>query len=245
MLRTSRSRLSFDDGPQPRCHTVSRPGLADDELFDFIRDELSSAVVGDVMDQLGLFRQFLPAEIRPLAAAMRVAGRAMPVLVEDLADGSDSDRPFGLMLEALDNLRPNEVYLCGGGSPTYALWGELMSTRARTLGATGAVVDGYYRDSEGILGMGFPTFGYGAYAQDQAPRGQVVDYRSAIRIGQVVVEPGDIVVGDRDGVCVVPRRCEEDVLTLATDKASGENLVRREIQRGMSSQDAFAKYGIM
>ena len=220
----------------------------DAELFKLIERELFSAVVGDVMDQVGLLRQFLPAKIRPLLPAMRVVGRAMPVLVEDLADGadgSDPDPPFGLMLEALDDLKPNEVYLCGGGSPCYALWGELMSTRARVLRAAGAVVDGYYRDTDGIAELQFPTFGYGAYAQDQGPRGKVVDFRSRIRIGQVAIDVGDIVVGDRDGVCVVPRRHEEDVIVRALDKVRGENRVRREIEAGMPSVEAFAKYGIM
>ncbi len=227
---------------------MSRPPRAEDEILDLIRHELSSAVVGDVMDQIGLLRQFLPAEIRPLLPGMRVAGRAMPVLTENLADGAadtDPGPPFGLMLEALDDLKPNEVYVCGGGSPHYALWGELMSTRARVLRAAGAVLDGYYRDTEGILALKFPTFGYGAYAQDQGPRGKVVDYRSRIWIGQVSIDPGDIVVGDRDGVCIVPRRHQEEVIALALEKARGENLVRREIEAGMSSQDAFAKYGIM
>lgn len=225
---------------------MSRSLHSPDEALDLILDELSSAVVGDVMDQIGLLRQFLPAEIRPARPDMRIVGRAMPVLVEDLADDSaDANPPFGLMLEALDDLKPNEVYLCGGGSPSYALWGELMSTRAQWLGAAGAVVDGYYRDTEGILALDFPTFGHGAYSQDQRPRGMVVDFRSRIRIGRVAVEPGDIVVGDRDGVCIVPRRHQEQVLTLALEKARGENLVRRKIEAGMSCREAFDRYGIM
>ena len=227
---------------------MSRRIRSADEALDLIRDELSSAVVGDVMDQIGLLQQFLPAEIRPIQPGMRVVGHALPVLVEDLADGpadDDADPPFGLMLEALDDLKPNEVYVCGGGSPSYALWGELMTTRALVLRAAGAVVDGYYRDTEGILALNFPTFGYGAYAQDQRPRGKVVDFRSRIRIGQVAVEPRDIVVGDRDGVCIVPHRHREEILELALAKARGEDLVRREIEAGMSSRDAFDRYGIM
>ena len=227
---------------------MSRPRRSADEDLDLIRDELSSAVVGDVMDQIGLLRQFLPPEIRPIQPRMRVVGHAMPVLVEDLAEGpadGDADSPFGLMLEALDDLKPNEVYVCVGGSSSYALWGELMSTRALVLRAAGAVLDGYYRDTEGILALDFPTFGYGAYAQDQRPRGKVVDFRSRIRIGQVAVEPGDIVVGDRDGVCIVPHRHRKEVLELALAKVRGENLVRREIEAGMSSREAFDRYGIM
>lgn len=224
------------------------PWSTDDELFELVRASLFSAVVGDAMDQAGLLRQFLPPEIRPILPGMRLVGRAMPVHTIDLPDPplqSDNERPFGLMLEALDDLRPNEVYLCGGGSPCYALWGELMSTRARVLHAAGAVVDGYYRDTDGIIALGFPTFGHGAYAQDQGSRGKVVDYRTPIQVGQVRVRPGDIVVGDRDGVCVVPRLHEVDVFVQALEKARGENVVRREIEAGMPSREAFAKYGIM
>ena len=221
---------------------------SDQELFALVETELFSAVVGDVMDQVGLLHQFLPPSIRPLRSDMRLVGRAMTALVADIpreGPGSAGDQPFGLMFEALDSLQPHEVYLCGGGCPKYALWGELMSTRAKILGAAGAVVDGYYRDSAGIEALRFPTFGYGAYAQDQGARGRVVDYRTRIVIGQVSIEPGDIVVGDRDGVCIVPRSREEEVFALALEKARAEKTVRLSIEAGMPSAAAFAKYGIM
>ena len=227
---------------------MARLWESDQELFSLVEKELFSAVVGDVMDQVGLLRQFLPASIRPLRSDMRVVGRAMTALVADIprnTPGGAGDQPFGLMFEALDSLQPDEVYLCGGGSPEYALWGELMSTRARVLGAAGAVVDGYYRDSDGIEALDFPTFGCGAYAQDQGARGRVVDYRSRIEIGQVSIETGDIVVGDRDGVCAVPRSREREAFALALEKARGEKTVRRAIEAGMPSAEAFAKYGIM
>ena len=200
------------------------------------------------MDQIGLVHQFLPPEIRPLDPSMRLVGRAMPVRVEDLDAGareSESLSPFGRMMEALDDLREGEVYLCGGGSPDYALWGELMTTRAQVLGAAGAVLDGYYRDTDGIASLGFPTFGYGSYAQDQRLRGHVVDFRAPIQIGQVLIEPGDIVIGDRDGVCIAPRRHEEAIFVKALEKVRAEKVVQREIEAGMPSQEAFAKYGVM
>ena len=221
---------------------------SDQELFALVETELFSAVVGDVMDQVGLLHQFLPPSIRPLRSDMQLVGRAMTALVADIpcdAPATADDQPFGLMFKALDSLQPHEVYLCGGGCPKYALWGELMSTRAKILGAAGAVVDGYYRDSTGIEALHFPTFGYGAYAQDQGARGRVVDYRTRIEIGQVSIETGDIVVGDRDGVCIVPRSREEEVFTLALEKARAEKTVRRSIEAGMPSAEAFAKYGVM
>jgi regulator of RNase E activity RraA len=183
---------------------------------------------------------------------MVTVGRAMTVLEADVftdaCPGSANpllSKPFGLMLEALDDLKTNEIYICTGASPTYALWGELMATRAMKLGAVGAVVDGYSRDTTGILEMNFPTFSHGRYAQDQAPRGKVIDFRVPLEIGGVRVNPGDIVFGDIDGVCIVPREAEQEVIALSLEKARGEKLVRKAIEEGMSARAAFDQFGIM
>lgn len=224
----------------------------DTQLFEIIRAELYTAVIGDIMDKMGLLHQFLPAAIQPLRKDMFVVGRAMPVLEADVLESKEYagnnpilKKSFGLMLEALDDLKKDEVYICGGASPNYALWGELMSTRALKLGAAGAVVDGYSRDTKGILKLNFPTFSYGSYAQDQAPRGKVIDFRVPIEIRGVLINPGDIVVGDIDGVCIIPQIHEVEILTQAIEKARGEKLVQIKIQEGMSAKEAFEKYGIM
>ena len=223
----------------------------DNELFTLMKTELSTAVTGDVMDSLQLFNQFLPPQIQPLQEDMVVAGRAMPVLEADVFhERSSSDhevlgKPFGLMLEALDDLQQHEVYICTGGSPRYALWGELMSTRAGKLGAAGAVVNGYCRDTREILNLEFPTFAWGRYAQDQRPRGKVIDFRVPLEIESVRIMPGDIVFGDIDGVCIVPQAQEREVITKALEKARGEQLVRKAIEEGMSAGEAFEQFGIM
>ncbi|MBM3793809.1 MAG: RraA family protein [Acidobacteria bacterium] len=216
----------------------------DAELFTLARRELFTAVVGDVMDKLNLRRQFLPPQIQPLAPDMFTIGRAMPVLQADFFD--EGDKPFGLMMEALDDLKPNEIYVCTGGSHRYALWGELMSLRATKTGAVGAILDGYSRDTKGILEQGFPCFSRGRYAQDQGPRGKVVDFRSAIEMeGGIRIAPGDILLGDIDGVCVVPRKAERAVFAAAIEKARGEKTVRQAIEAGMTAQAAFKKFGIL
>jgi len=223
----------------------------DDELFDLIRNRLFTAVIGDIMDKLGMLHQFLSPAIQPLSLQMFVAGRAMPVLEEDMEAGGPgqfewtNDKPFGLMLEALDDLKKNEVYLCTGSSPRYALWGELMSVRAMKLGAAGAIVDGYSRDTKGIQALGFPVFSYGRFAQDQAPRGRVVDFRSTVHIDGVRIQDGDIIVGDLDGVCVVPKQAEKEVIMSALEKAREEKLVRKALEQGMSAGEAFKLYGIL
>ena len=165
----------------------------DKKFFDYIKNNLFTAVVGDIMDQLGYQNQFLNPKIKPLRDDMVVVGRAMPVLEADSLHNQPSSKnealskPFGLMLEALDQLKENEIYLCTGGSPTYSLWGELMSLRAIHCGALGAVLDGYSRDTHGILKLNFPTFSYGNYSQDQAPRGKVIDYRVPIKMDNVKI----------------------------------------------------------
>jgi regulator of RNase E activity RraA len=223
----------------------------DNELFTLMKAELFSAVIGDVMDSLQLFHQFLPPQIQPLQQDMVVAGRAMPVLEADVFQEKSSrghgvlGKPFGLLLEALDDLRQHEVYICTGGSPSYALWGELMSTRAGKLGAAGAVVNGYCRDTRGILALKFPTFALGRYAQDQRPRGKVIDFRVPLKIESVRIMPGDIVFGDIDGVCIVPQAQEREVIIKALEKARGEKLVRKAIEEGMSAGEAFEQFGIM
>ena len=224
----------------------------DDGLFSLARQELFTAVVGDIMDKLGFVHQFLPPKIQPLRADMMVIGRAMTVLEADVFEESNiSDnnpvmaKSFGLMLQALDDLQKNEVYVCTGASPRYALWGEIMSSRAMKLKAAGAVVDGYLRDTHGILAMDFPAFAHGSYAQDQGPRGKVIDFRVPLEIGGVRIRPADIVFGDVDGVLVVPREAEREVFVGAIEKARGEKIVQKAIEEGMSASEAFKKYGIL
>ena len=120
-----------------------------------------------------------------------------------------------------------------------------MSTRAIKIGAAGAVLNGYSRDTMEILNLGFPTFSYGGYAQDQGPRGKVIDYRVPIELHGVTVNPGDIVYGDRDGVLIIPKALEKDAFSGAIEKARGEQLVKNALKDGMSAVDAFNKFGIM
>lgn len=232
--------------------TGSTSLYADDaEMYRLFEQELFVAVVGDVMDTLGLQHQFLPPVFRPVDEKTRLLGRAMPVLETDIFPSDRPTRnppiakPFGLMFEALDDLKPGEIYVASGASPRYALWGELMSTRAKILGAHGALVDGFARDTDGIKALGFPCFCTGYYAQDQGVRGKVIDYRCALEIGGVRIEPGTLLFGDKEGVLVIPTQAEKEVVRLALEKVRGEKRVAKAIREGMSAVDAYKTFGIM
>jgi regulator of RNase E activity RraA len=200
-------------------------------------------VVGDILDQLGCYHQFLPQPIQPIRESDRLAGRAMPALVTDVH--GPQRQPFGKLTEALDQLQPGEVYVTGGGEMRCAYWGEILTATAKKRGALGAVVNGYHRDTPRVLEQNWPVFSRGRYAQDSSVRMAVAEYRLPIEIGGVWIELGDLVFADLDGVVIVPRRHEEEVITRALEKARGEKAVRKEIENGMSSTDAFRKYGIL
>lgn len=220
----------------------------DKKIFEMMKKYLYTAVVGDIMDKMGMQHQFLPQNIRPLRSDMVIAGRAMTVLESDIENVDMSrfeGKSFGMMLEALDDLKEDEIYFCSGSSMNYAVLGELMTTRIKYLGAAGAVVNGYLRDTNGILALDIPVFSTGCYAQDQAPRGVVVDFRVPLDVGPVHIESGDILFGDIDGVLVIPQAHEKEILQAAYEKATGEKTVGNAIKNGMSVVEAFAKYGIM
>ena len=228
------------------------PWKSDEELFEVAQKELFTCVVGDILDKQNLLHQYLPPQIQPLSRDMVLIGRAMPVLSGDVfqekIEGSANElsaKPFGLMLEAVDDLKQNEIYVNTGSSPRNALWGELMSVRARKRGARGAVLNGYVRDTKAILAMEYATFGFGSYGQDSAPRYKVHDFRIPIEIGGVLIRPGDILFGDIDGVVVIPSDVETETFSLALEKVRGERSVRRELEEGSSAVAVFKKHGIM
>lgn len=218
--------------------------LEDREFFEICKTSLFSAVIGDILDSMGYVNQFLPQRIKPLDDSYVCIGRAMTVQEADIT--GPLEKPFGKMFEALDSLQEHEVYICSGSSLNYAQWGGLMSNRAIHLKAAGAILNGYSRDTKEIKHLQFPVFSSGLYAQDQGIRGKVIDYRCPITFENgVVVQTGDIVFGDLDGVVIIPQAIEKEVLTKAIEKSNEENKVRDAITKGMSTVEAFEKFGIM
>src|SRR6516225_2570729 len=215
----------------------------DPELFQLLITELYTPVVGDILDDLGHVHQFLPQPIQPMREEMKLAGRAMPVLMIDVF--GKQKHSFGKLTEALDQLQPGEIYLASGGEMRCAYWGEILTATAKKRGALGAVINGFHRDTPKVLEQNWPVFSRGRFAQDSGVRTQVVDYRCPIEIGQVTVQPGELIFADLDGVVVIPKKVEAEVIERALAKARGEKLVRKEIEAGMSSTAAFKKYGIL
>ncbi|MBQ3424838.1 MAG: RraA family protein [Clostridia bacterium] len=228
----------------------------DGEMLSLMKEKLYTPVVGDILDQMGYPHQFLPPSIRPLAAQvpagmltatpgrnwLKLAGFACTVLENDLFGAPK--KPFGYMTEALDQLKPGEIYIATGAHNS-ALWGELLTASAKARGAVGAVLDGYSRDTPMVLEQDFPVFCSGTWAQDSSIRTYVFDYRCDIEIGQVTIHDGDLIFGDVDGVLVIPRQIAEEVIQRALEKAATEKTMRRAIEGGMPVTEAFEKFGVL
>lgn len=223
--------------------------MNDKTLFAQIKEQLFTAVIGDVLDTLGYRQQFLPQAIKPLVPGTKLVGRAMTVLEADYVEGTGngplSGKPFGMMFEALDSLQEGEIYLASGSSLDYALWGGLMATRAQHLNAAGAILNGYVRDTDEIRHLGFAVFSQGSFAQDQGVRGKVLDYRVPIKVGGTLVNTGDLIFADDEGVLIIPCAVEAKAIKGALEKVATENEVARAIRSGMSTVEAFKTFGVM
>ena len=216
----------------------------DTELFDMMEERLYAAVISDALDAAGYREQALRHTIRPLNPTTVVVGRAMPVLCVDVYE--IPDEPYQQEIAAVDSLKQDDVFVCTTNDSTRnCIWGELLSTAARARGARGAIIDGFIRDARQILAMEFPVFTTGLSPVDSSGRGDVVAYNVPIECGGVTVTPGDIVFGDADGIVVIPKAVETEVIAAAVEKVSGENRTRDALRNGATLREVYDEYGIL
>jgi regulator of RNase E activity RraA len=216
------------------------------QLLERVREKLYVAVLSDVLDELGCRGQALPARIRPLDESLVMAGFARTGLYRDVYHVAAGENPYELEIALIDDLRQGEVAVLGcGASGRIAPWGELLSTAARARGAAGCLTDGIVRDIRPIRSMRFPVFHGGIGPLDSKGRGKVADIDVPIECAGVRVDPGDLVVGDADGVIIIPQALQGEAVARALAKVEGENLTRAELQRGDKLREVFARHGIL
>jgi len=201
-----------------------------------------TGAISDVLDQIGFRHQVLPWEIQGLTIEHRVAGVAMPVEGQP-TESQDPEEIFVPVLKMLGDLQPGDVIISQPHDSVSAHFGELSAESAKYRGARGAVIDGGARDIDYILNLGFPMFCRYRTPRDIVGRWKLVSYGQPIQIGQVTVDRGDFVVGDKDGVLVIPRDITLEVLERSEGVMGAENLVRKAILRGVHPLEAYREYG--
>lgn len=201
-----------------------------------------TGVVRDVMRGMGLRDFTLPAELRPLFPERRLAGPAFTIdgRVDPRADAHETLLAWtGLLSKA----KPGHLWVSQPNDRVVAHMGELSAETLKNKGVLGCVADGYVRDVEFLLAMGFQTWSRGFTPRDIVgywlPRAVDVD----IRIGDVIIAPGDYLLGDRDGIVRIPQARLDDVLEQAETAIATENKVRSAILRGVDPQQAYLEFG--
>jgi regulator of RNase E activity RraA len=221
---------------------------SDDEIFRFVRERLYVAAVCDILDSLGYRNQAMHQRLRPLLPDIRncgFVGRARTLRWMDV-DYIVEEDPYGAEIAAVDSLRPGDVAVHSTDyAGTNAPWGELMSTVAKRNGAVGCVCDSQVRDCVRIIEMGFPVYYAGIRPLDSMGRAKVMAYDVPIRCGEVVVHPGELIFADFDGIVVIPREVEGDVLELAREKADKETLSRQDLLAGKTLREVYDTYGVL
>ncbi len=216
------------------------------QTLALIRQRLFSSVLSDCLDAVGYRNQAMHAGIRPLDESLVLCGRARTALYVDVYDAPEGENPYELEIQLVDDLKADEVpvFACGA-SGRIAPWGELLSTAAKARGAAGTVMDGLTRDVRAIRDMKFPVFANGIGPLDSKGRGKVAALDVPVEVAGARVAQGDLVFGDADGVVVVPRAVEAQVIAAALAKVAGENATREALARGEKLADVFRRHGIL
>ena len=216
----------------------------DAAYLDRIAEHLYSSVLADILDDHGYRQQALDHEVRPLYDGAKVAGRAATMLAVEVTKLPDN--PYDNLMELLDGIVPGEVVVGAVQSrANAAIWGELLSTHTRAKGGRGVVLDGLSRDSWGIAEMKFPVFARGLSPADSKGRLEVIAIRGTIPVAGVSVSNGDLLLADEDGVVVVPRDVEDEVIRLAFEKVAGEDVMRDILRKGANLRAVFKEHGIL
>jgi len=212
--------------------------------LQLVKERLNSSLLSDVLDGMGIRSQCMTVGIRPVYLGAVIVGRAHTLLMTDVYEPEQDT--FKLQINGIDALKIDDVMVVtSNGSTTAALWGELLSTAARGLGATGAVIDGLARDVKQIEEMGFPVFATGFRPVSSKGRVVALGYGCRIKCGGVFVEEGDLIVGDVDGVTVVPETVIEEAVGRALTRINSERVTRKELLSGAKLGEVYAKYGTL
>ncbi|MGA0079542.1 MAG: RraA family protein [Candidatus Nanopelagicus sp.] len=209
---------------------------------------ITAALASDCLDHMDLRNQVLKSDIEMISGEGVMLGYAFPVRVE--AVFAAPDVPYVGLLKALDAVGKDQVYITpsnrnNGGNHPAAFWGELLSTACKHKGVAGALTDGPVRDTTRMQSLGFKVFGVQTSPLDINSRYEVVEHNVPAEIDGVVINPGDLIVGDVDGVVIVPKNAIAEVIVRVEEKNSGENLFRNAVRDGMPPSQAFAKYGVL
>ncbi|MCU0949685.1 MAG: NTP transferase domain-containing protein [Burkholderiaceae bacterium] len=213
----------------------------DRRLLALLRNQLNSSLLSDILDDLGLRDQVIKG-LRPNIDGARVIGRAKTLRLRALRAGEDF-RGIYRALESYRTVVPGDIVVVENEVPQYAYFGELNANLALRCGAVAAVVGGNTRDSADVVNLGLPVFAAGTTCQDVRKRATLDAVNRPISLQGIRIVPGDLIFADREGVVVVPRRVEREVIATALRAAGNEKRLQIDIAQGIDVDQLTEKYG--
>lgn len=205
---------------------------------------LYAAVVCDVLDTLGYRNQTLPARIRPLTPKKDICGRVFTARARTITE--IPAEPYKLEIAAVEAMSRGDTLLIDAeDNDTCGFWGELLTTACIYKGVRGVVMTACTRDIWGLAESGFPVFGIGYHPADSKGRADIVSIGEPIEISGVKANTGDYILGDEDGVVIIPCDVATEAIRKAEEKVSGENVARADLANGVPMGEVFRKYGIL
>ncbi|MEK5060534.1 RraA family protein [Paenibacillus shunpengii] len=221
-------------------HEIVQLPIPDKELCDRF-EQVFTAAVNDVLRELGLVYQTLPNSILPLKDEMKVAGIAFTVKGSKNLTLTSEMEQRAQMLEAL-----HEDSVCvwdTSGDDESAQWGEIMTMASKRRGCRGAIVDGGVRDTDKVLEQDFPVFCKYKTSNGMLGRFRMIGWQMPVKLGDVMIFPGDVILGDIDGVIVIPRKLAYDVLLKAEYIKENEKDIKQMIVDGLTPTEVVKRGG--
>jgi regulator of RNase E activity RraA/CMP-N-acetylneuraminic acid synthetase len=202
---------------------------------------ISSSILSDICDELGL-NCILPPQYNPNISGIKIFGRARTLHIRNAAESDPPDSIYKA-LQSYKQVVSNDIIVVKNDQPSLAYFGELNMSLAIRSGAVGAVIQGVTRDNAGTRAAGFPVFSKGRYCKDIKGRGAVASINETIEVDGITINPNDLVFGDEDGIVVVPRRFELDILRRAIKVMRSENSIISDVCNDVEVEDLVEKYG--
>ncbi|MDP2984332.1 MAG: RraA family protein [Candidatus Latescibacter sp.] len=216
------------------------------EIFDFMEKYFYAGALSDILDEMGYPECAISpySMIRPLYPEAVCAGRVRTLLNAPARTGTVD--PYRLAIELVDSLKPGEVSVASSDKPIECgIMGELSAMAMTRRGARGCIVDGYTRDARKIIQRRFPTFARGVSPIDTTERVMVIEYDCPVIIGGRRAVPGQIVFADLDGIILIPKAVETEVIQEAAKRVNVETQVRDNLSEGATMRDVWDKYHVL
>lgn len=211
-------------------------------LLRNISIHLSSPLLSDLLDDLNLSENNLITGLQANISTKKIFGRANTLKLRAMKEGEDFNRIYDA-LSTYETIVPNDIIVVENEISDYAYFGELNANLSIRSGAIGAIIGGKTRDNDNVKRLDFPTFSTGYVAQDVRKRAVVDTMNKPITLFGKRIQPGDLIFADNEGIVIIPRKNEKEIMAEVFKRISNENHILFDIACGRNVKDIINSYG--